>query len=1292
MKNSLTLGFLICTLTSLFASAPIYISETINWEKNVRTYNINEQKSIFIHRFENASYNDKSPTLPIFTKRFPVTASGELKTTFVEAEYLPLEDTRGIDETQLSEEIIVRANVSLDRKTPFGFISFIPIRKNLATGTFEKLISFKLKILLIPNSRQNTTNRLTTSTSVLSIGDIYKIPVAQNGIHKLDFDYLKNTLGIPVENINPRHIKLFGNGGGMLPEDNAISRYDDLVENAIYISGENDGSFDNGDFILFYGEGPNQWKYDENQNRFVMEQHLYDDNNYYFLRINDGNPSSKRINSNASISSTAYSTNQFDDFRHWEEEEINILAENTGTSGSGKEWFGPSFKFTTERSYNFSFPNLVTSTPIDLTCQVIARSVGGGTHQFNVFANGNQLYAESMGSVSGSIYLRYANLRSRTVDFSSTSDNIVVKLEYQKPNSTAEGWLDYITLNARRQLRFEGEQLAFRDKNALAQASATYTLSNAPEGIAIWDISNPLEPKIQAFNYNAASSQASFGAVISGLPEYIAFEMSDVLVPEAGIAIANQNLHALEVSDMLVIYHSSLESSVQRFVEHRESHSGIEVTAVEINAIYNEFSSGMQDVTAIRDFAKYFYDQASPVNGLKYLLLFGDASFDYKNHYEITDNYNLVPTFQTYTISAIDALDSHPSDDFFGLLDDNEGGNINSGSVDLAIGRFPVRNLTEANAIVNKIIHYETSPECLGDWRNRLLFNADDEDDNTHIDDADSISRTLSIAHPVFNIDKLYWDAFNQVSTPGGNRYPDVTEALNTNIGFKGQLVVNYMGHGGPTGWSQERVFTIDQALTWNNYNTLPLFVTATCTFGPFEDPTAPSAAELLLTKNDGGAIGLFTTVRAVYASTNETITRAVFNKMFEPVNGKIPSIGEILRLSKNMIPTGPDLRNGRKFTLLGDPSLYLPNPQYNIKTSTINGNSITGTDTIQALQEVTIKGYIEAAGGGILTDFNGIITPTVYDKSQDVKTLVNDSGSLDKSFNLQKNIIFKGRTSVTNGEFSFTFVVPSDINYQYGFGKISYYADDGSSRDARGYYSGIVIGGTAENGVTDNDPPKVKVYLNDENFAFGGTTDENPVLFAKITDDVGINTVGTGIGHDLTGVLDAKTSDTYVLNDYYESELDNPKAGEVRYPLSGLAEGLHTIKVKAWDVSNNSGEDYTEFIVASSAQLSISQVLNFPNPFTTSTSFQFNHNFPSQALSVQVQIFTVGGRLLKTIDSEIMTNGYRVTDIEWDGRDDFGDRIGKGVYIYKVKVGAINANGDVITSNSAFEKLVILK
>jgi hypothetical protein len=263
---------------------------------------------------------------------------------------------------------------------------------------------------------------------------------------------------------------------------------------------------------------------------------------------------------------------------------------------------------------------------------------------------------------------------------------------------------------------------------------------------------------------------------------------------------------------------------------------------------------------------------------------------------------------------------------------------------------------------------------------------------------------------------------------------------------------------------------------------------------------------------------------------------------------------------------------------------------------------------------------------------------------------------------------------------------VPKDISYSYGNGKISYYADNGFI-DAHGYDEDIVVGGTADSFLVDNVGPEIKLYMNDEKFAFGGITDENPVLLVKLEDENGINTVGTGIGHDITGVLDQNTQSTYVLNEYYSAALDDYTKGEIRYPLSKIPEGRRNIKVKAWDVYNNSSEGYTEFIVSKSAELALGHVLNYPNPFTTSTSFQFEHNKPGQPLFVQVKIFTVSGKLVKTIQQDILSDSYRVDNIKWDGLDDFGDRIGRGVYVYKVQVRAEDG-----ASAHQFEKLVILK
>jgi len=523
-------------------------------------------------------------------------------------------------------------------------------------------------------------------------------------------------------------------------------------------------------------------------------------------------------------------------------------------------------------------------------------------------------------------------------------------------------------------------------------------------------------------------------------------------------------------------------------------------------------------------------------------------------------------------------------------------------------------------------------------------------------------------------------------------RYPAAKEALNNEI-FKGVLVLNYLGHGGSKGWTQERVLEKSDITGWTNFNKLPLMVTATCSFTGYDDPNFVTSGEEALLNPNGGAMGLFTTVRAVYSSRNERLTRAVFDQIYEKVDGVHPPIGEILRLGKNSNSADTTDINARKFTLIGDPSMQLALPQLEIVTTKINNESVSTSrvDTIQALERVTVEGFVMDASGNPMTSFNGNIFPTVFDKKVTVSNLGNDPSSRILPFDVQKNVLFKGTASVTNGQFQFTFVVPKDINYEYGFGKISYYADNGQI-DAGGFYDNLIIGGTKEDAVVDNEGPLVEVFMNDSTFVFGGTTNANPTLFILLSDDNGINVSGTSIGHDLTAVIDGNTQNTLLLNEFYEAAKDDYRRGIVRFPLNDLALGVHQIKVKAWDVFNNSSEGITEFLVSDAADAALERVLNYPNPFTTSTQFQFSHNLSAgQLMEVQVRIFTVSGRLIKTIDADVISDGNRVSDINWDGLDDYGDDLARGTYLYKVSVRAASS-GDRQTINSDFEKLVILK
>jgi hypothetical protein len=537
-----------------------------------------------------------------------------------------------------------------------------------------------------------------------------------------------------------------------------------------------------------------------------------------------------------------------------------------------------------------------------------------------------------------------------------------------------------------------------------------------------------------------------------------------------------------------------------------------------------------------------------------------------------------------------------------------------------------------------------------------------------------------------YNIDKIYLDAYQQISTPGGERYPDATAALNHRM-ERGSLLVNYTGHGGELGWAHERFLEIHDINSWKNQCKLPLFFTATCEFSRWDDPDRTSAGELTFLNPNGGSIGLMSTTRVVYSGPNAILNNNFYNYTFSAMsNGKMPHLGDLHMLTKKSMP--PSQINHRNFSLLSDPALSLNYPEYTVNTTEINGAPVNPLqpDTIHALSHVTVKGEIRDYNGNLASNFNGIIYPTVYDKPAYITTLSNDgAASPARTFPLQKNILFKGKASVTNGQFSFTFIVPKDIAYNYGNGKISYYAHNGF-KDASGFCKDFIIGGTDTSAAKDQAGPDIKLFLNDDKFVFGGITNSEPKIFAVVSDSNGINTSGTNIGHDITAVLDGNNSQPLVLNDYYESDLNNYKKGTVRYPLADLTEGKHTLGFKIWDVYNNSTSSYTEFIVASSADIALKHVLNYPNPFTTHTSFYFEHNQCCTNMDVQIQIFTVSGKMIKSIHQFVNMEGYRSEPIDWDGTDEYGTKIGRGVYIYRLRVKAGN------TIAEQFEKLVILK
>lgn len=1087
--------------------------------------------------------------------------------------------------------------------------------------------------------------KIYSANSVLATGTWYKIGLKNPGIYKLTYSDLEN-LGYNMPSVNPKNIRIYGNGGGMLPEANKDSRYDDLVENPIYVSGEDDGKFDANDYILFYGESPNVWEYNALLSTFQHKLNIYSDYNYYFITTDLGE--GKRIQLLNSVDATPTDVvNTFNDYSCHENEDINLAK-------SGRIWLGEVFDAVTTYDFNFSFPDLDIQYPVKVCANVAAKYIYSSL--FKVTVEGSVMPV-SIGAVSSNSYY-LADGEMATKSFSVTSSVVKVRVNYNKPSQSAIGWLNYLEVNAIRKLKFSGGQLAFRNISSVGEGKiAEMNLESSLNNVNVWDVTKP--DKIAKVGLVANSGIYSYRWDSDTLHEFIAFDGTMFYKPELNGQVQNQNLHAIEPIDMVIVTHPDFLDEANRLATFHANHDNLSVVVVTTDQVYNEFSSGKQDITAIRDFMKMLFDKGAKESGPHYLLIFGDGSYDYKNY--IQNNTNKVPTFQSE--DSYHTIASYVTDDYYGKLDDNEGSA--SGAIDVGIGRIPVNTVEEATAMVDKIIYYSVqSEEIMGDWRNVICFVADDEESNTHMAQAEQMASFIDTTYSNYNVDKIYLDAYTQVATSGGTRYPEVNEAINKRI-EKGALFLNYTGHGGEVGWAHERVLEISDIQSWTNIKKLPVFVTATCEFSRFDDPERESAGEMVYMNPDGGAIAMFTTTRPTYGGPNADLNMSFYKYAFLKYNNHLPAMGDILLQAKR--ENGTDT-NGQKFILLGDPALIINYPQLKIvTTSLIDKVSGLPSDTLKALSNMIIQGEIHNQQNQKVTDFNGTVYVEVFDKEDEIVTRANDGGSAF-SYLLRKNLIYKGKANVENGEFSLNFIVPKDIAFQYGFGKISYYAYNDQT-DASGYNNEIVVGGISSQLADDGTGPEVKLFMNNEKFRFGGITDENPKLFAQVYDSCGINTVGSGIGHDIVAILDGNAEDQKVLNDFYESELNTFKSGTINYPFYNLSDGLHTLTLKVWDVFNNSSEAYTEFFVKNSGKFNLNEVDNYPNPMEDQTSFRFRHNQAGKQMDVTVRIYALDGRLVKTLKNSFVSENYTSIAAVWNGKDDRGNRLSQGMYVYTIGI-----------------------
>jgi hypothetical protein len=1263
-----------------FASfAQIKGDATIEWlEKSEMFFGENK---INIPQFAGNGFNYDSSKRAIYLI-FNISESNTVNGNTLEISnviYESLNETQlgDLDIASIPKTIAASLKINESRDVKQAFIVLSPIIKD--DFGYKRIKSFSYSISGNNASRISQTNKVNAITnSVLATGDWYQFYIEKSGVYKISRSFLQQ-LGLNVSGINPKKIKLYGNGGRMLPLSNALSYPIDLTENAIQIIGESDGVFNDEDYILFYAEGVDTWNQESQTN-----VNLYDTKSYYYITI-QGNDGKRIANMTQPTGSSTLSLTTFDDRQFYELDLVNI-------GRLGRKWFGEVFDINQEQEFSFNFPNIDTTTPIKLS--VSTASAAYTTTNFKVLANGQDAGTMSfpaLAQFSGIVF--YESTLPSNTTFPS-SENVKIKLSYNNngvPGS--KGYLDKIILNAKRNLQGYGKQFPFQyDLSNSSSGIVNYTIGNASGISQIWDVTDIYNVRTLE-NTNQASF--SFKANLGELKKYVAIDASDFYTPlkSSKTKISNQNLKGtvfknaqgqFQDIDYVIITPASLSTSAEKLANFHRSYSTLNVKVIQLENIYQEFSSGKQDIAAIRNCIKYIYDNASTTaKRIKYINLFGDASYDYKNR--IPNNTNIVPIYHALN-SNTTGESTFASDDFFGLMDAGEGNIANFfGGIDIAVGRMINDNSAQADEMVNKVIEYHDE-KSYGSWRNNYIIVSDDSDKSSDAslqNRQNILADKITFEKPFLNLNKIFLDAYIQDASAGGARYPKGRTDLFSTF-EKGCLVVNYLGHGGEDGLASERLWEKSDGQNLSNQYKYPLFITITCDFSRFDNPSRPTAGEFTYWNPKGGAISMISTIRSIGQFSAENFNDVLAKNLFSYGSSQYTSIAESLRISKNSNPNS----STNVVFYIGDPALMLAIPKPKIRLTKVNDIPVSQPiDDFKSLAKMKLSGEITDENNIPLTNFNGELSTAIFDKFVTRSTLNNDGYSPAMPFNELGETIFRGNATVTNGQFEFSFIVPRDIRVPVANGKISFYAKKNQFfENQTGFDTTIKVGGINESAVADNISPRVQLYMNDETFVSGGTTNESPFLVANLEDESGINTA-SGIGHDIIAILDGDVDNPFILNDYYQTNLNDFTKGTLRFPLRNLAVGLHTITFKAWDVYNNPITAEIQFIVVGNDAITLTNVLNYPNPFVNYTEFWFSHNRPYEPLEVQVQVLTITGKVVWTRNQIITTEGFLSKEITWDGKDDFGDKIGKGVYVYKLTVKSNLTN----SKTEKFEKLVIL-
>ena len=1137
-------------------------------------------------------------------------------------------------------------------KEKVKIFSRIVVRLNFQDAFPEGLVSTCLLRGEMPQKAQlakmtKVSSRQSNSEdSPLAQGEWYRLEVTETGMYKLDYNYF-HSLNLSMNDISS--IRIYGNGGMAIPDDNTSPRPNTLLEiSRLVVDQNNNGIFDPDDYVVFYGRSVRGWLYNGNST-FQHYINPYTEKNYYFFTVTQGHGRQMDTLSAGAVSSSALHPASFQEKIFVEEELYNL-------QNSGRLWVGKLFSGTDAGTYNNALPGLVATSSISYRFKFLHRSATSDILQ--IFENGQLLSGGStvMGltDFNSTIYASQVNLNAtRTGGVPNNTSSLSIQVTPSSQNQEAKTWLDWIEIYYQRNFEAVHDALIFTSPNVVG--SVQYTISNFSSDIRAFDVTDHANVKeLKYYSADPTVCKIQLEQTSGSIRQIAVIGKAGFKIPAAPTKIGNtMNLHSAQSQyDFIIISPTDFLPAANLLKAHRESHDNLRTLVVDINQIYSEFSGGLPDILAIREFFRYTQaNWESPVP--KYILLFGWGYFDYKS---ISFNQpNWIPPYETE--ESLDVTNSsYPTDDAFVLLDKQ------SSVYSAAVGRIPARSAEEASVVVHKIISYETTAPIDG-WRNIFTFIADDgltsgtEDDGaTFTNRAEGLAE--SHAAKIYENKKIYIIEYPTVNSALGRRKPNANTAIVDAIN-QGTIYTNFIGHANDQVWAHEWIFTREGDLPkLSNRDYLTFVVGAGCEISLYDDPTILSTGEQLLTMEQGGAIGTFSAARKVYETPNAALNNSFFSYLLKKDStGRNPRIGDVVKKAKD---ANYDAVNTHKFHLFGDPTLRLLMPNNLVSIDSVNGRSTSSVVTIKSLAHVPIQGVMKLNTGAPIPSFQGNGTLQVFDSPREIHIV---EGVGDFRFMKNGSLLYRGGVSITNGQFKMTVPIPKDVTFG-NQSRISMYAWN-TTADGAGYSENVMISGIDSTAVHNIDTvgPQISIYLNDLNFRTGDVVKSNPMLIVRLHDENGINTSTAGVGHQLSATI-SNPQRAFDLSNYYQSDIDTYTSGEVRHSLGDLSEGKYTLSIKAWDIRNNSSEAETYFEVSAADDLAMLHVVNYPNPFSNSTTFTFQRNV-IDPINVEIKIFSIAGRLLGKINTLNITD--RSVKILWDGRDTDGDRLANGVYLYKL-------------------------